>query len=131
MSKVIQDSEADQAGIDAEAADWLVRQDDGSLTQEERATFEAWMASDSRRARTFAAMSRTWGEAADLKHLAHLAEARPPELAGNALRFMTPPRFGLRSARSRRLRWPYSLSSARSHWNFWEVTRLALVRHES
>lgn len=97
MSKVIQDSEADQAGIDAEAADWLVRQDDGSLTQEERATFEAWMASDSRRARTFAAMSRTWGEAADLKHLAHLAEARPPELAGNALRFMTPPRFGLRS----------------------------------
>lgn len=77
MRGVMRDREADQARIDAEAADWLVRQGDGSFTAEDRAAFETWSASDPRRARAFAAMSRTWREASGLKHLAHLAEAGP------------------------------------------------------
>lgn len=77
MSKVMQESDADQARFDAEAAAWLVRQDEGSFTQEEQAAFDAWSTSDPRRGRTFAAMSRTWHEAAGLKHLSYLAEAEP------------------------------------------------------
>jgi len=89
MSKVMQESEADQSRIDAEAAAWLVRHDEGSLTQEERAAFDAWTISDPRRARTFAALSRTWREAADLKHLAPLAEAAISGWAGWALSSIT------------------------------------------
>jgi transmembrane sensor len=89
VNKVMQASEADQARIDAEAADWLVRHGDGSLTQEERSAFDAWAASDPRRSRTFAAMSRTWRDAGDLKHLAHLAEAEPLGRASQALRAIT------------------------------------------
>jgi transmembrane sensor len=85
----MQESETDQARIDAEAADWLVRHGDGSLTQEERSEFDAWAASDPRRSRTFAAMSRTWRDARDLKHLAHLAEAEPTGRASHALRAIT------------------------------------------
>ena len=97
MSKVIEESEADQARIDAEAADWLVRHDDGALAQQERAAFDAWAASDPRRSRTFAAMSRTWREAANLKHLAHLAEAAPPRRASRAFRSVTPSLPSLRA----------------------------------
>jgi transmembrane sensor len=73
------DRETAQARIDAEAAGWLVRHDDGSLTLDERAAFEAWLAADPRQAHTFAAMSRTWRDAAKLKHLANLAQ---PERSG-------------------------------------------------
>jgi len=89
VNKVMQESETDQARIDAEAADWLVRHGDGSLTQEELSAFDAWAASDPRRSRTFAAMSRTWRDAADLKHLAHLGEAEPSGRASQALRAIT------------------------------------------
>lgn len=97
MSKVIEESEADQTRIDAEAADWLVRHDDGALSAQERAAFDAWAASDPRRSRTFAAMSRTWREAADLKHLAHLAADEPPGWASKALRSIKPPFSVLRT----------------------------------
>ncbi|MFZ0501176.1 MAG: FecR domain-containing protein [Steroidobacteraceae bacterium] len=89
MNKVMQEREADQTRIDAEAADWLVRHGDSALTQEERAAFDAWAASDPRRSRTFAAMSRTWRDAADLKHLAHLADAGPSGRASQAFRAIT------------------------------------------
>lgn len=94
---MIEESEADQARIDAEAADWLVRHDDGALAPQERAAFDAWAASDPRRSRTFAAMSRTWREAANLKHLAHLAEAAPPRRASRAFRSVTPSPPSLRA----------------------------------
>lgn len=37
------------AQVDAEAADWVARQDRGDLDARERASFEAWLAADSRR----------------------------------------------------------------------------------
>ena len=90
MRKMMQDIEVDQARIDAEAAEWLVRQSDGAFTPDDRAAFETWSSSDPRRARTFAAMARTWHEAADLKHLAHLVEAGPSDWVRKALRAMAP-----------------------------------------
>lgn len=91
MGRVMQETELEQATIDAEAAAWLVRHDEGSLTQDERVAFDAWTASDPRRARTFAAMSRTWRESAGLKHLAHLAEVAPSGRSGRLLSAITPP----------------------------------------
>jgi len=61
MRKMMQDIEVDQARIDAEAAEWLVRQSDGAFTPDDRAAFETWSSSDPRRARTFAAMARSQG----------------------------------------------------------------------
>jgi transmembrane sensor len=98
MKKMMQDIEANQARIDAEAADWLVRQGEGPLRPEDRAAFERWSASDPRRARAFAAMSRTWREVSELKHLGHLVEAEPPGWVRKALRAIVPRTFTLQSA---------------------------------
>jgi transmembrane sensor len=98
MKKAMQDSEADQARIDAEAADWLVRQGEGGLRPEDRVAFERWSASDPRRARTFAAMSRTWREASELKHLAQLVGPRSPGWLRRALRAIVPRTFTLQIA---------------------------------
>jgi transmembrane sensor len=98
MKEIMQDIEADQARIDAEAAEWLVRQGEGELRPEDRAAFEGWSASDPRRARAFAAMSRTWREASELKHLAHLVEPEPLGWLRRVLRAIVPQTFTLQSA---------------------------------
>jgi len=90
MKKMVQDIEADEASFDAEAAEWLVRQGDGAFGPEDRAAFEIWSASDPRRARAFAGMSRTWREASELKHLAHLAEPEPSGWVVKAWRAIVP-----------------------------------------
>lgn len=69
--------EQDQAGIDAEARDWIVRRSDGALSPIEVAAFEAWQARDPRHARTYAALAQTWEDAATLRHLAVLAPIPP------------------------------------------------------
>jgi transmembrane sensor len=98
MKKMMQDIEADQARIDAEAADWLVRRGEGALGPEDKVAFERWSASDPRRARTFAAMSRTWREASELKHLVHLVEPESPGWLGRVLRAIVPRPFTLQAA---------------------------------
>jgi transmembrane sensor len=65
----------DQARIDAETTDWVIRQSDGPLPPREELAFDRWLSDDPRHARTHAALARTWQEAATLKHLAALAPA--------------------------------------------------------
>jgi transmembrane sensor len=98
MEKKMRDTEADQARIDAEAAEWLVRQGEGAFRPEERAALEVWSASDPRRARTYAAMSRTWREASELKHLGNLVEPERPGWIRRVLRALAPRPFTLQYA---------------------------------
>jgi transmembrane sensor len=69
--------EPDQARIDQEAAEWLMRRSEGPLAHDEETQFERWLRSHPRHNLTFAAMSGVWAHAGGLKHLAHLAESQP------------------------------------------------------
>jgi transmembrane sensor len=71
---------SDQARIDDEASDWIVRSSERPLTEQERTELDAWRAADPRHDRTFVAMRRTWDEIPNLVHLSALAQPKmPPE----------------------------------------------------
>jgi transmembrane sensor len=67
----------EQARVDDEAADWLLRRSEGALGPDEEAEFERWLQAHPRHNLTFAAMSGVWAQAGALKHLGHLVDVEP------------------------------------------------------
>jgi len=64
--------------IKAEARDWLLRLSLGSPTEDERASFAAWCAEDSRHAAAYRRFESIWQDAAMLEELGALAMLAPP-----------------------------------------------------
>lgn len=66
---------SDQDRIDSEASAWLVRIEDGGVSDDDRRAYTLWRAADPRHAATYDAMTRTWGEIPELGDLATLVPA--------------------------------------------------------
>lgn len=67
--------------INEAAARWVIRHQDGTLTDAERSQFDAWMAADVRHAGAF---HRLGAVAVDLERLAALSAGKLPQLADDA-----------------------------------------------
>lgn len=66
-----------QRAIDEAASDWLVRLSESPHAGAEQDAFEAWLAQDPAHGEAYDALSRTWEDAGQLKHLKALADPNP------------------------------------------------------
>jgi transmembrane sensor len=59
----------DPAGLEAQAAAWLVRGEAADYSQEERARLEEWLAADTRHRAAYVRMQAAWGRAGQFRRL--------------------------------------------------------------